>query len=665
MKKSAYVVVLLLLSTMLFIGCGGGEGDASTPVEKKLTALSITPNNPTTPLGNGVAFSAKGTYSTGEVKDLSALVAWSSSKTGIASFSGKNAHSHKVGDTSITATYGGVDKTTTLRVTQAAISTIDVASEKTELIAGTHTNFTASATYTDATTQDMTQQVTWRSANSRIATVDSEGKVTGHTKGNTTIYASYGSHTNGHIVIIKAAILREIDANPKVQTIPKGLNGKIDVNGTYSNGNVLTIASGLDFNSSATSVVSVDENGVLLAKDEGNSTITVTKDAFTDTVEVHISKAILTSLKIKTPIIESLAKGRTLQATLAGIYSDGREENITENITWESLDTNISTIDTNGTATATNNGTAEIKATVGTVSTQTSFLVTDAVLDSIAIQTTMPDVPKGLTAQLKAVGTYSDGTTFDLTSVEWTSSEITKAVVSKKGLVTANEEGNLTITAKVGDITSDTFSMTILPPVLQSFYITTESKESLAGHNATTLITMKHYSDNTDINVSKDTTWVSQDSGILSVDANGTILAKKWGTTTIYASHEGNTTQQDFTVTDEEMAKTITFEEAHAGVEGKVNINDLNKIDYYDINLTADNYTMYTELLTGTTGRTTQYFKIDITDPSGGVVLNYSKNANIGTLANATFTAPTDGIYRVRITREGNSATKYKFSFDK
>jgi len=71
---------------------------------------------------------------------------------------------------------------------------------------------------------------------------------------------------------------------------------------------------------------------------------------------------------------------------------------------------------------------------------------------------------------------------------------------------------------------------------------------------------------------------------------------------------------------------------------------------------------LYSELLAGTDEGSLRFY-ITITDDLGTVVLNYSANSYKGARPNATFTASQDGIYRVRVTREGNYNTVYKFSF--
>jgi len=76
---------------------------------------------------------------------------------------------------------------------------------------------------------------------------------------------------------------------------------------------------------------------------------------------------------------------------------------------------------------------------ITTTETKPTTTIEPVVLTSIAIEPSKPDVLKaGTTQQFKATGTYSDGTTRDITSeVKWKSDAETLAVINNTGLVSA------------------------------------------------------------------------------------------------------------------------------------------------------------------------------------------------------------------------------------
>ncbi|MHB8744751.1 MAG: outer membrane protein assembly factor BamB family protein [Sulfuricaulis sp.] len=81
-----------------------------------------------------------------------------------------------------------------------------------------------------------------------------------------------------------------------------------------------------------------------------------------------------------------------------------------------------------------------------------------ATLSSIAVTPSNPTVTDGKTLQLTATGTYSDGSTQDLTSqVSWQSSDPTKVTVSATGQITGkNNYGSATVTATSGSVPGST-----------------------------------------------------------------------------------------------------------------------------------------------------------------------------------------------------------------
>ncbi|MHB8698852.1 MAG: outer membrane protein assembly factor BamB family protein [Sulfuricaulis sp.] len=81
-----------------------------------------------------------------------------------------------------------------------------------------------------------------------------------------------------------------------------------------------------------------------------------------------------------------------------------------------------------------------------------------ATLSSIAVTPSNPTVTNGKTLQLTATGTYSDGSTQDLTSqVTWLSLDPTKVTVSATGQITGqNNYGSTTVTATSGSVPGST-----------------------------------------------------------------------------------------------------------------------------------------------------------------------------------------------------------------
>jgi len=155
LKHLAFLVLIAVAAA----GCSdGNDKHAAT-----LSSISVTPSNPSVLLGVSQQFTATGTYSNGQSQDLTASVAWASSRTDIATISGSGlAAGVSPGDTTITARSGDVAGSTTLTVTAApTLAEIDVTPVSPQIALGDNQRFTAIGTLTDGSTVDLTTTVTW------------------------------------------------------------------------------------------------------------------------------------------------------------------------------------------------------------------------------------------------------------------------------------------------------------------------------------------------------------------------------------------------------------------------------------------------------------------------------------------------------------------------
>jgi 6-phosphogluconolactonase (cycloisomerase 2 family) len=140
------------------------------PPPASLTTITVSPAEPSIALGLTQQFSAKGTFSDGSTKDLSASATWSSSPTGIATISSSGlASSTSQGATTVSATLAGVTGSATLTVGPPQLTGITVSPAFSYVSKGSSQPFTATGTYTDASTQNLSSTVTWTISNSYVA----------------------------------------------------------------------------------------------------------------------------------------------------------------------------------------------------------------------------------------------------------------------------------------------------------------------------------------------------------------------------------------------------------------------------------------------------------------------------------------------------------------
>src|SRR5207237_324357 len=188
-----------------------------------LVALAVTPINPSVAAGNKQSFTATGTFSDNSTQNLTTAVVWSSSNTGVATISNAagtqgQATGVTVGSATITATSGSISGSSTLTVTPAVLMSIAVTPINPSVAVGNKQSFTATGTFSDNSTQDLTTTAVWSSSNTGIATISnssgSQGLATSVATGTTTIQATSGSVNGSTTLTVTAPVLVSLVVTP-------------------------------------------------------------------------------------------------------------------------------------------------------------------------------------------------------------------------------------------------------------------------------------------------------------------------------------------------------------------------------------------------------------------------------------------------------------------
>jgi hypothetical protein len=502
--SSGLVKAIGVGQTALTATLGSVRGSTQlTTTNATLVSIAVTPATPTIANGTQEQFTATGTYSDGTTQNITSAVTWSSSAAADASISnasGSNglATATHAGMTTVVAAQGTIDGSTALNVTSATLVSIAITPPRAGIAAGTTTQFTATGTYSDGTTQNLTSQVTWSSSSTGVATVSnaagSNGLGTASAQGSTTLSASLGSVSGTAPLTVTAATLVSIAVTPTSPTVPDGDTEQFTATGTYTDGTHENLTSMVTWSSSSGTVAQVSNasgsNGLGTATAQGSTTVSAAFGGVSGSTPLTVSAATLVSLAI-TPPNPSIAKGTSEQFTATGTYSDNSTQDLTTSVSWSSSTTSTAPISnaqgSNGLATGSAVGTTTIGAALDGVSTSTGLTVTPATLVSIGVTPTSPSIPNGNTEQFTATGTYTDGTTQNLTSaVTWSSSATGTATVSNasgsNGLATTAAQGSTTISAQLGGVSGST-PLTVTPATLVSIGVTPGNSSLPDGNN--------------------------------------------------------------------------------------------------------------------------------------------------------------------------------------
>ncbi|WP_323882940.1 Ig-like domain-containing protein, partial [Aeromonas caviae] len=160
-----------LLFSFLLLGCSGGSEDSTPETSPSLERIHIVASPVSTrgssslilAKGNNQPFIATGHYGDGSVKDLTSETSWHSSDDRIATLSASGALTARdAGTTTVTASHDGIiSNTIQITVTDAVLTTIQVTPPSVSVGKGQTRQLTATATYSDNTTANVTGSVAW------------------------------------------------------------------------------------------------------------------------------------------------------------------------------------------------------------------------------------------------------------------------------------------------------------------------------------------------------------------------------------------------------------------------------------------------------------------------------------------------------------------------
>lgn len=541
---------------LLLAGCSGtkglssgsGPGSGGQPVPATLNGLSVTPNAASIAATSTVTLHAMGSYSDSSSKDLSSSATWTSSNSNVATVSTSGLVTGVAsGAASITAKSGTFTSSAAITVsggTSVTLSAIAISPAGPSIPINTTQQLTATGSYSDGSSRDLTSLVTWSSSTIANATVDAAGLVSGLAAGTATITATLGSVSKSTSVTVTAPTLTSISVTPDDLTLAIGINQQFTASANYSDGSVQDLVGGVTWTSSTTSVATVDNNGLAAILAAGATTITATVGSFTDSATITVVPAHLTSLTIS-PATVSIAAGTQQQFTATGNFDDGSTQVLTS-LQWSSSATSILTVDANGLSLGVAPGTSTVTATSDSIAATASVTVTSATLVSLQIAPSNSSMPAGAVKQFSAIGTFSDTSTQDLTqSVLWTTSNPAVATINNVGTVNSLITGSTTITAASGAVSSST-TLTISTVKLVSITIS-PANSRVEKHTSLLFTATGVYSDGS-TSALPIVSWHSSKPQFANMRSTGILHAKKAGTLTLSATSSGVTGSTTVTV---------------------------------------------------------------------------------------------------------------------
>lgn len=335
----------------------------------------------------------------------------------------------------------------------SGLQSIAITPGNSSLGVGATQGFVAIGTYSDATTQNITSTVTWASSAPAVAGIDAAGLVSALTTGASTISATLGGVMGSTPLTVTTKTLQSIAVTPAAFSIAAGTGQQLVATGTYSDSSTQVITGSVAWASANAGVASVGAGTGLVTGIAAGNAVAITARlgvvAGTGTASVTAAGVTLTRLIVTA---SSQFIGPTFRPfpQVCAEFSNGIGSCPYSNVTWTSSNPAVAIVsDTEGVKALTA-GVTTLTARSGNISAFNTLTVNAPVLTAIAVLPASPTIAAGTQLQLTAMGSYSDGSTQNITALaglSWASSAPGAVTVNAQGLATGAAAGSAVLTA--------------------------------------------------------------------------------------------------------------------------------------------------------------------------------------------------------------------------
>lgn len=383
----------------------------------------------------------------------------------------------------------------------------------------------------------------WSSSNVRIATVDSNGNVTGISNGTCSILAvSFDGTSKASTVVCVQNGLSTVTSNIPA-TLLEGATFQVRLTATGSNSQTGWYST-VFWNTSDSTIATISNSGLITGISPGTCSITGLVAGQSGSVTYSTSITITRSVKniLVSPTALTLLVGQSKALSTIVFPSNAA----VTTITWTSTDPTIATVDSSGNVTAVKVGVTSLKATadgginvvsvipvtIGTPITSASIVIPSTLMMGTSSQATVTVEPKGAV--------------YDFISWGSQTTEQTSATVSQFGQITGaglfipnisplssivTQESSFSVF--VGNQFTSSFISTIAPSITIIQPVTVINMSQVYYTKAAGLTFQLFWIVYPASAYNKNLSWNSSDAKIASVDSTGLVTTRTAGDVTI------------------------------------------------------------------------------------------------------------------------------------
>ena len=531
------VVVSVTLGTY---ACGDGTTEPA-PYSPEPTTVTVSPATAElAALGATVQMSAQVQDQNGWVM-AGATVTWASSATAVATVDASGLVTAVAnGTATITATAGQASGSATVTVAQAVSSVTAVPAEANFAALGDTLQLTAEAF--DANGHAVASaEFSWETSDDAVATVDATGLVTAAANGTATITATAGQ-ASGSATVTVAQVVSSVTVAPAEASLAAlGDTLRLTAEAFDANGHAVAGAE-LSWETSDDAVAMVDASGLVTATANGTAMIAATAGEASGSAAVTVAQ-VVSSVTVAPMEANFAALSDTLRLTAEAFDANGHAVAGAE-LSWETSDDAVATVDATGLVQTVANGAATITATAGESSGSAAVTVAQVVSSVTVAPAETNFGALGDTLRLTAQAFDANGHAVAGAEFSWESSDSTVATVDASGLVTTMARGSVTITATSGSVSGS--AIVSVAQVVRTVAVTPDTATVVEGD------TLRIAATATDANgqalAEVQFAWASGDTAVAVVDASGLVTAVGTGQAEVTATAAGVTGRTQLTV---------------------------------------------------------------------------------------------------------------------
>lgn len=366
------------------------------------------------------------------------------------------------------------------------------------------------------------------------------------------ITAAYGGRQARSAVTVTSATLTALTLSQPSPAIASGTSQQLTVVGTFSDGTTQVVTGSASYTTSNSSVATVTAAGNVTGVTPGTTFVQATLLGVTGSAPLTVTSAGLSSLTVS-PATVTLAKGTATQLRVRAGFTDSSTQDLTSSAAWTSSNPTLATVSNLGFVTATNVGSVNVTALYGGLTSTSTVVVTSATLQSLAVAVRNSAIASGTSESAAVTGTFSDGSTQDLTSaVTYTSSNVSVATVSSAGILSGHAPGATSLRATLLGV-SATIPLTITSAQLANLSLSPTSL-TLASGTSGQLHLSGNFSDGTQQDLTSAAVWTTTNSTVATVTPLGLVTSVGVGASNVTATFGGFQVQGSLSVTAARLA---------------------------------------------------------------------------------------------------------------